>query len=87
MQERRNDSNRGTAFPVRSVHGCYHQDKSRVSRGRVLVAETRGQFRNPEEGDYSPLKTDTRGLVKTQQVEKTQVSAVVNCKVFRTVTS
>jgi hypothetical protein len=38
-----------------------------------LVAEARGQFRNPEEGERPPLEAVTRQrLVKTQQTEKTQ---------------
>jgi hypothetical protein len=36
-----------------------------------LVAEARGQFGNPEEGERPPLEAVTRRLVKTQQTEKT----------------
>jgi hypothetical protein len=37
-----------------------------------LVAEARGQFGNPEEGERPPLETVTRQrLVKAQQGEKT----------------
>jgi hypothetical protein len=35
-----------------------------------LVAEARGQFGNPEEGERPPLEAVTRKLVKTQQTEK-----------------
>jgi hypothetical protein len=35
-----------------------------------LVAETRGQFGNPEEGECPLLEAVTRILVKTQQAEK-----------------
>jgi hypothetical protein len=37
-----------------------------------VVAEARGQFGNPEEGERPPLKAATRQrLVKTQRTEKT----------------
>jgi hypothetical protein len=36
-----------------------------------LVAEARGQFGNPEEGERSALEAVTRKLVKTQEAEKT----------------
>jgi hypothetical protein len=32
----------------------------------VVVAETRGQFENPEEGKCLPLKSNARGLVTAQ---------------------
>jgi hypothetical protein len=35
------------------------------------VDEERGQFGNPEEVSCLPLQEMTRGLVKTQQTEKT----------------
>jgi hypothetical protein len=35
---------------------------------RIFVAEARGQFGNPEEGDL-PLEAVTRGLVKTELTE------------------
>jgi hypothetical protein len=48
----------------------------------VVVAEARGQFGNPEEGERLPLEAATRQrLVKTLQAEKTYVFALVNCKV------
>jgi hypothetical protein len=34
-----------------------------------LVAEASEQFENPEEGEYVPLKANTRKLVKTKQAE------------------
>jgi hypothetical protein len=38
----------------------------------VLVAEARGQFENPEDGECPLLETVTRQrLVKTQKTEKT----------------
>jgi hypothetical protein len=46
-----------------------------------LVAEDRGQFRNPEEGERPPLEAATeQRLAKTQQTENTYLSAVVNCR-------
>jgi hypothetical protein len=37
------------------------------------VAEARGHFGNPEEGEHPPLEAATKQrLVKTQQTEKTQ---------------
>jgi hypothetical protein len=36
-----------------------------------LVAEARGEFGNPEEGESPPLEAVTRKLVKIQQAEKT----------------
>jgi hypothetical protein len=36
-----------------------------------LVAEVRGQFGNPEEGEHSPLEADIRKRMKTQEAEKT----------------
>jgi hypothetical protein len=38
-------------FSVWSVPRCYKEDKSIVSQLRGAVAEARGQFRSPEEGD------------------------------------
>jgi hypothetical protein len=38
---------------------------------KKLIAEARGQFGNPEEGERPPLKAVTRKLVKIQQDEKT----------------
>jgi hypothetical protein len=35
------------------------------------VSETREQFENPEVGDRPPLEAVIKGLVKTQQTEKT----------------
>jgi hypothetical protein len=48
-----------------------------------LVAEARGQFGNPEEGEPTALEAVTRKLAKTQEVEKTYVlvRVVVNCRV------
>jgi hypothetical protein len=34
------------------------------------MAEARGQFGNPEEGELLPLETGTIGLVKRNQTEK-----------------
>jgi hypothetical protein len=67
------NSNRGTVFSVQSVPRCYNQDKlGGVSRSRVAVAETRGHFENPEDGERSPLRAVTRKrLVKTQEASKT----------------
>jgi hypothetical protein len=42
-----------------------------MSQSRVAVAETWGQFGNPEEGEITPLEAIARKLVKTQQAEKT----------------
>jgi hypothetical protein len=42
---------------------------------RVAVAEARGQFGNPGEGEHLPLEAVNKGLVKTYQTQKT---AVVN---------
>jgi hypothetical protein len=36
------------------------------------VAEVRGEFMNPEEGECLQMKYVTRGLVKRKQTEKTQ---------------
>jgi hypothetical protein len=36
------------------------------------VAEARGQFGNPNEGEYPPLEAVTRGTEKREQTEKTQ---------------
>jgi hypothetical protein len=36
-----------------------------------LVAEARGQFGNPEEGERPQLEAVTRKLAKTKQVEET----------------
>jgi hypothetical protein len=36
-----------------------------------LVAEVKGQFGNPEEGEIPPLEAVTRQQVKTPQDEKT----------------
>jgi hypothetical protein len=36
-----------------------------------LLAEARGQFGNPEEGERPPLEAVTRKRVKTQEAEKT----------------
>jgi hypothetical protein len=47
-----------------------------------LLAEARGQFENPEEGERPPLEAVTSKLVKTQQTEKTTVRAVVGCRVY-----
>jgi hypothetical protein len=46
-----------------------------VTSSRVAVAEAQRQFDNPEEGGCPPLEAITRRLVKTQ------VCALVNCKV------
>jgi hypothetical protein len=42
------------------------------------VAESRGQFENPEEGERSPLEAVTIRLVKTV-TENTSVSLTVIC--------
>jgi hypothetical protein len=52
-----------------------------ASQSRDAVAEARGQFGSTEEGERPPLKAVARRLVKTQQAEKTEVCALVNCKV------
>jgi hypothetical protein len=36
----------------------------------MAVAEERGQFGNPEEGERPPLEAVTRGLVKTRLTKK-----------------
>jgi hypothetical protein len=36
-----------------------------------MVAVSRGQVENPEEGESPPFEAVTRKLVKTQQAEKT----------------
>jgi hypothetical protein len=41
------------------------------SRCEKLVAEARGQFGNPEEGERPPLEAVTRKLATTRQAEKT----------------
>jgi hypothetical protein len=50
--------------------------------GSVLVSccekLARGQFGNPEEGERPPLEAVARKLVKIQEAEKTETSAVVN---------
>jgi hypothetical protein len=39
-----------------------------VVRSETLVAEARGQFRNPEEGEHPPLEAATKQrLVKTEK--------------------
>jgi hypothetical protein len=38
---------------------------------RIVVAEVLGQFKNQDEGELPLLEAFTRGLVKTQQAEKT----------------
>jgi hypothetical protein len=45
-----------------------------------LVAEARGEFGNPKEGQHQPLKAVKRKLVKREQTEKIEMSAVVNCR-------
>jgi hypothetical protein len=45
------------------------------------VTEARGQFENPEKWERPPLEAVTRGLVKTQQAEKTYVYVLVNCNI------
>jgi hypothetical protein len=44
------NSKRGTVFSVQFVPS-YEQDKLEVSRSRVTVAEARGHFGNPDEGE------------------------------------
>jgi hypothetical protein len=58
----------------------------RFSRCELLLLEAgsggRGQSGIPEEEERPPLKAVTRQrLVKTQMAEKTEVCALVNCKV------
>jgi hypothetical protein len=48
------------------------------------MAQAQEQFRNPEEGECLPLEAVTRGMVKTQLAEGTQVCAIVNCRLCRT---
>jgi hypothetical protein len=38
---------------------------------RIVVAEVQGQFGDPEEREYQPMEAVTRGLLKTQEDEKT----------------
>jgi hypothetical protein len=53
-----------------------------------LVAETRGQFRNPEDGESPPLETATKQrLVKTVTDWEDIVCPIVMCEVCRTVTA
>lgn len=57
------------------------------SQSRVAVAEVRDGFGSPGTGECQPLYAVTRGLVKTQQAEKTQIHSLVNCKACRTMIS
>jgi hypothetical protein len=52
-----------------------------VSQARVAVAEARGRFWNPEEGERPPLEAVSRRLVNTQQPEEVKVCILVNCNV------
>jgi hypothetical protein len=45
------------------------------------VAEARGKFGNPEEGELAPLEVVSRGLMKTQLSRLS--AAVVNCRVCK----
>jgi hypothetical protein len=36
----------------------------------ITVAETRGQFGNPEEGECPPLKPVTRGMVRHNRLRR-----------------
>jgi hypothetical protein len=56
-------------------------------RCEKLVAEARGVFGNPEEGERPPLETVTRQrMMKAQQAGKTCVHAVVNFTVYELTT-
>jgi hypothetical protein len=45
-----------------------------VNKSRDDVAEARGKFGNPEEGNRPLLEAVTGGLVRTEQAEKTGCS-------------
>jgi hypothetical protein len=71
------NSNKGMQYSVQSMPRRYKQDSESVSREK-LVAEAGDK---PGEGEHLPLEVVTRRLVKTQQTDKTQMCALVNCKV------
>jgi hypothetical protein len=50
-----------------------------VSQSRISVAEARGQFGNPEEGECPPLEAVAKRLIKTV-TEVTNVRVRMICK-------
>jgi hypothetical protein len=42
-----------------------------MSKSKITVVESRGQFRKPEEGERPSLEIVARGMVNTQLSQKT----------------
>jgi hypothetical protein len=47
------------------------------------VAEERGHFGNSEDRESKPLEAVTRGLATTQLIKQTQICALVNFRLCR----